>query len=241
MGKVTVIKSLLLSKIVHILTSLPDPSDGMIKLIEDTFWKFLWHGKRDRIKRTKIVQSIADGGLEMVELKSYITGLKVSWLKRLRVSVSDWSLLTKAVIFPSFDSLLLHGSAQLKRDSGRVHNAFWRDVVNAWVRFNEACDPELESIFTECIWFSDFTKYRYSIVRLWDDSGIRFIYDLWNNVTRKWYTQEQLQEKYGIQINFLDYETLIRSLPRKLSNYNQEVSISIPILPNKIQLIKSPI
>ena len=61
MGKIVVIKSLLLSKIVHILTSLPNPSEHMIKQIEEIIWKFLWHGKKDRIKRKKIVQSMKDG------------------------------------------------------------------------------------------------------------------------------------------------------------------------------------
>ena len=240
MGKIVVIKSLLLSKIVHILTSLPNPSEHMIKQIEEIFWKFLWHGKKDRIKRKKIVQSIKDGGLQMLELKSFIIGLKINWIKRLRTSGATWSAFATEVIIPSFDSLILHGSAQLKKDSERIHNDFWRGVMKAWAHFNEMYELETEHIFAECIWFSEVTKYRYSIVRQWDDSGIRFIYDLWNNVTRKWYTREELQLKYNIQMNFLDYEMLIRSLPRELSKCNLDTSKSIPILPNKIRLILDP-
>ena len=201
------------------LTSLPDPSETLQKAIEVELWSFLWHGKKDRIKRTKIVQSVQDGGLGMVDLRSFINGLKISWIKRLWASNSAWANFARRTI-KSLNNVFLHGNNQSKKDSERINNMFWKHVIRAWSQFNGIVNPSLsvEEIMAERIWFSDFTKFKYAIIRLWDSSGIKFIYDLWNNVTRKLYIKNELEQKYGIRINFLDYATLIRSLPQKYEN-----------------------
>ena len=71
-GKITVIKSLLIAKLVHIFMALPNPSNKYIKRIEAILYNFLWNNKPDRIKRTKIVQSYEFDGLQMIDLASFI-------------------------------------------------------------------------------------------------------------------------------------------------------------------------
>ena len=51
-GKVTIIKSLIISKIVHILIALPSPSTVLIKKINKMLFEFLWDGKPDKINRS---------------------------------------------------------------------------------------------------------------------------------------------------------------------------------------------
>lgn len=50
LGKITVIKSLALSKLNYIITSLPNPCKATIKTINQLFYKFLWSDKPDKIK-----------------------------------------------------------------------------------------------------------------------------------------------------------------------------------------------
>ena len=47
------------------------------------FYKFLWNSGPDRIKRRIMVKNIKYAGLRIVELGSFIKGLKVSWLRRI--------------------------------------------------------------------------------------------------------------------------------------------------------------
>jgi hypothetical protein len=47
MGKITVIKSLALSKLVHLLTALPNLAHELTSL----FYNFIWNNKPDRAKR----------------------------------------------------------------------------------------------------------------------------------------------------------------------------------------------
>ena len=44
---------------------------------------FLWGGKTDKIKRYGMRQGYAMGGLEMADVKSFVSTLKISWLRRI--------------------------------------------------------------------------------------------------------------------------------------------------------------
>ena len=56
--------------------------DDFLKTIERIFYKFLWNGGPDRIKRIVIVKNLKAGGLRMVNLSEFINALKISWPRR---------------------------------------------------------------------------------------------------------------------------------------------------------------
>ena len=60
--KITVIKSLMLSRITHPFLSLPNRCNRFIKDLTLLFYKFIWNGKRDKIKRTTLCKSLEEGG-----------------------------------------------------------------------------------------------------------------------------------------------------------------------------------
>ena len=82
-GKVTVIKTLALPILVQCLTVLPNPPDSILKDIEQIFYKFLWNGKKDKIKRSIIINEYEEGGLKMPNIQSFYKALKMSWLDKL--------------------------------------------------------------------------------------------------------------------------------------------------------------
>ena len=57
-GRITVIKSLALSKFNHLFLALPNPPGELIKQLEKLFYKFLWNSGPDRIKRSIILSRI---------------------------------------------------------------------------------------------------------------------------------------------------------------------------------------
>jgi len=81
-GKITVIKSLVLSEITHLLFNLPDP-DNLLKELNTLLFSFLWGGKTDKIKRSGMCQGYEVGGLKMVDVKSFVSALKISWHRRI--------------------------------------------------------------------------------------------------------------------------------------------------------------
>ena len=83
LGKITVIKTFLVSKLNHLFLALPFPNSGKIKQINDLFCSFLWGKGPGKIKREIICQNYKNGGLKMIEISSFIKGLKITWLRRL--------------------------------------------------------------------------------------------------------------------------------------------------------------
>ena len=50
--------------------------------INNIFYKFLWDGKGDKIKRSIMVGDYENGGLRMLDLNSFKKALKLSWMRK---------------------------------------------------------------------------------------------------------------------------------------------------------------
>ena len=95
MGKILIIKTLILPKFTFLASSCVVPK-MYIKEIESCFYRFIWNGKPDKIKRLTLIGDYEKGGLNMVDINSYFKSLKVSWVKRLLSSeTSNWKVILK--------------------------------------------------------------------------------------------------------------------------------------------------
>ena len=63
-GKITVLKTIILSKFIHLFQSLPPPPDHLVKQITKIMFNFIWDGKPDKINKTTLVQDKENGGME---------------------------------------------------------------------------------------------------------------------------------------------------------------------------------
>ena len=70
LGKITVIKTLAASQLVYITSSLPS-SKSYLKEIHQLLYNFLLGGREDKIKRSVILNEYKDGGLKMLDIRSF--------------------------------------------------------------------------------------------------------------------------------------------------------------------------
>ena len=154
MGRITVIKSLLISKLVHLFTALPNPSQAELKQIERLLFEFLWSGKREPIKRAKAIQNYAHGGFRMLDLQAFVKSMKISWLKRLLKDDTTWKKVIASDL-PEIHEILTYGSSKILKISANNNNIFSKDVLEAYAAFSSAFQPETKQILTEGVWFSD--------------------------------------------------------------------------------------
>ena len=212
LGRITVIKSLLISKFVHLFTALPNPSSTEIKHLEHILFQFLWAGKRDPIKRAKVVQNYPRGGLRMLDLLAFVKSMKISWLKRLsktnssreQVAANEISniqgvrkkryspLCLFGCLFPILlqktwvsnfsghpvQDILTYGSNKIRKICASINNPFWKNVLEAYAEFTSTFRPNLPQMLSENIWFSEYTKFKSSMVNSWNKNGVRFLRDL---------------------------------------------------------------
>ena len=81
-GKITVIKTLILSKINYAISSLETPA-WFITEVETIVYNFLWSNKPAHVKINVMTNDYNNGGLRMTDINLYIKSQKMSWIKRL--------------------------------------------------------------------------------------------------------------------------------------------------------------
>ena len=89
-GKITVIKSLALSKLVHLLIALPDPPNKFVVDITKLFYDFIWKGGPDRVKREILSQEYDKGGLKMINIEHFSAALKLTWIRKYFTKSDTW-------------------------------------------------------------------------------------------------------------------------------------------------------
>ena len=80
LGRVAILKSLILSKLIHLWILLPDPPDNFMKYLQKICFLFVWNGKQDRIARKTTIKDVKSGGLNIPDIKTYILALKLTWI-----------------------------------------------------------------------------------------------------------------------------------------------------------------
>ena len=86
LGKITVIKTLLLPILNHLFISIPNPAKQTIKELNNIFFDFLWNGPA-KIKQNVVIKQYWEGGLQMINLKAFIDSMKLTWLRRVILSI----------------------------------------------------------------------------------------------------------------------------------------------------------
>ena len=81
LGKITVLKTIILSKLNHLFMSIPNPDQSVINKLQSTFFKFIWDDKPDKIGRKQLCSDYMRGGLCMIDLKNFICSLKCTWMR----------------------------------------------------------------------------------------------------------------------------------------------------------------
>ena len=90
-GKVTIIKSLLIPKLVYGSSLLPTLA-GIIKQVNHIIYTFLWKGK-DKVTRLSAINNFEGGGIKMIDIDSMIKALRLAWLKRIfNDNESKWKI-----------------------------------------------------------------------------------------------------------------------------------------------------
>ena len=235
-GKITIIRSLLLPKLTHLFLALPDPPQVIIKRLNCVLHSFLWNSKAEKVKRSKIIQKYKDDGLDMIDIVAYIKSMKASWLQRLSRGKGLWVQIAKTII-PRLDELVCYGSFKLKTVKDAISNPFWKDVIGSWAEFCYNYRPDEDELATEKLWFSDIAKFKRSIIKSWDRRGIRFLADILDPENGGIYDRAQLQNKFNVKMTFLCYSSLCRSLPDVVRDNSFKPRIIAPIYPYKLALV----
>ena len=164
-GKVTVVKSLGLSKLSHVALVIANPTRDMIKRIENIFYSFIWGNGSEKVRREDSKLPVNMGGLGMPDVSRFWTAFKFSWFRRLLSTKAFWPklLLQEVSIIRQKNTtgsdLLQLGTSNLNKLSKSIKNPFWKQVFASTVPIAEGsmfCNPE--KFLDTSFWFNPFVK-----------------------------------------------------------------------------------
>ena len=81
LGKITIIKSLVVPILIHKVSHVPcEIPKKFIQEVNKTIFQFIWGSKWERVARSKLRNDIKNGGINMIDIETYITALRLNWM-----------------------------------------------------------------------------------------------------------------------------------------------------------------
>ena len=202
----------MISKIIHILLSLPSPSEELFKNIEEVFTKILWNDKPPKFKLFTLEQQTANGGLQFPDIRKIDKTMKASWIKRMYKSDEGWA---SVPVFYGLNGIYEYGEVYLQKKS-EIRNVFWKDVITSVVEvYNNSSIKSIEHLLSMPIWYN--TKVIQKRIPKWTEKGICTIGDLLDE-NGKFLTFEYINNRLQLKCDFLLYNRLKRKIVDVIGN-----------------------
>ena len=173
-GKITVIKTMLLPQFNHLFTSLL-ANGKTIDLINKIF-NFLWDGKVDKVRRSTIYKEYKAGGLKMVNIHHFKTSLMLGWLSKLikgeANTLSPWLSLLKTN-FGNINGLINMGPEWCNIKRKKLTNPFWKEVFSQWVLFSAIQIPKSTTeVLNSPLWYNKHISKEVLFLSKWQKMAL---------------------------------------------------------------------
>ena len=245
LGRITIVKSLLIPKFNHLVLSIPNPPVDFLKNLQKKIYEFIWKGKRDKISRDQLSNNYADGGLRLIKVDLFFEALKSTWIRRIATGNIDEK---ESVLFSKITGIDIYdlekGVNHTKRIAEDIQNDFWKDVLFAWSKVKKNHSPKtLEDILKSSIWDNEHFKIggKEFNLKKWRDAGINFVADIVNENDHCFFSLQDLEIKYDIKINPLEFNSVLRAIKGNFRYIFQanagQMFISRPFVPFHLSLI----
>lgn len=243
-GKIHIIKSLLISQLNYLFITLPNPSEKYISQLNSIIYNFLWNGNRHQIKKDVVVQKYINGGFKMIDLLCFINSLKLGWIRRLTSASGKWTSILKLDI--DFNKFYQCGEEYVNSCILNCKNKFWTDVFKAWKLLNNSENMKQhkkENFLKSPLWYNNEIQINRKFVffQSWYLKGIYMINDLikdtdFNNLN--FLSFEDFSQKFNVNCNFLQYHGMIMAIKQYLRNIVKDTEkLPLPNIPLNLELV----
>jgi len=213
-GKVTVIKSLLISKFQYLISVLGIPDKKIIVRINKAVFKFLWNGS-EKLKRKTMFNPREEGGMYVPDFETVCKSVMVKWVYRyLHAPSSNWKQMVDYTLNSVgagfvFKCNLCKNEKIIKK----IQSPLWRDIVTSWCELNYKGPNTLKQ--DDIMWLNSNTGvllYNKSCIengllyvgQIYDADGVVSLIDL-NNT-------------YKVKLNVTEYHNIVYGLKLSLSS-----------------------
>ena len=187
-GKITVFKSLAISKIVYLafLTLLPN---NIIEELKEIQKKFLWGDKKAKIKHDTLCNDYKDGGLKNVDIIHKINALKCSWIQRLyNDNFHEWKIIPLRYINLYLGkNFKFHSSLEIPVNILDNFPSCYKNIIHCWIKYFSNSPNTPSAIASQYLWFNSNIKIDKKVVfyKEFSDNQVNFLTDLFDSYGEK--------------------------------------------------------
>ena len=140
--------------------------------------------------------------------------LKITWIPKVVKEEGLWQDLFESSIVINRKNIWMLDLLSLHNMKSQVKNLFWKEVFLAWITYKEISIDEID-VKTFPIWNSHFLQNNNIIMKKTEleKKGLVYINDLLTDMGELM-GYDNFQEIYNLKINFVDFYSLMHSIPR---------------------------
>ena len=232
-GKITVLKTLIVPKFIHLLKSILTPTSILSK-IDKMFFDFLWNNKPSKIKRNTITNDFTEGGMRMPDIFKIHSVQKILWIKHLSdTRMKKWKTLSLELI--GIEEVFL--DFKLPEKNFKIAKTkFYQQVLDCWYSFKNHQPKSRNEILNEYVLYNKFiimgnrcldckilkNKEAHMKMKLVDllDTNFQIL------------NYEVLTKKLSLRLSLLEYYGLRKAIPKQWLT-----TLHSKNLPHKTQII----
>ena len=237
LGRITVVKSLLISKLNYLFLSLPNPPDDVMKEIDSFLHRFIWEGKPDKISRNQMAQPYHLGGAKMINVHLHAQSLKTSWMRRLFAGTLDsYTYFLMNLFLPNNRQFNAYfGDNHYRQMAEETRNPFWKDVFSIFSKLQRIA---VNNVSCQPLWKNNYIQVNNECVfyKSWYDKGITVVNDLLED-DGTFLTFNSFKQKYDLNVNFLQYFGMREAIKKGYDKRNAFEKMDQPLRPDIISLI----
>ena len=247
-GKITVIKSLLISQFTYIMQSVGLP-EHILKKINTVLYKFVWQRKYtnkkafEKVKRKIMEGNIDEGGLKMINIFDIQKSFYLQWMGKLSIATEEnWALIPRSYFETiASDNNIFDVNCRAIELQGSKHlqNEFWRKALQAYLDNKKIDTLEIinkEMYRHQLLWNNCLVKHKHNTLFFpkWKEFKIEYMKDLVNDHENRLLTLAEIQDivKQNRAITFFEYYALMNAIPttwkkwvtQGVTNFEQSVT-----------------
>jgi hypothetical protein len=219
-GKVTVINTLLIPKLVYPCTILHTP-DKVIQKVDKLFKDYIWNWKTPKIRFDCLVRKAQQGGIKLPCFKCKVDAWRMIWaIRALKYETKRplWAHIASQQLTNGLTLEYLFKSRPteeiLRLNCNKLDN-FYKKIIVQWtkIKSNETLTTK-DQINNECIWLNSKIAVKNVSLNMVSNItlGIRVIKDL-ITVEKEFKDLNDINRQYNASLSFLDYFNIRQTIP----------------------------
>jgi hypothetical protein len=186
--------------------------------IIDIAYKFVWSGKKDKIKSRTIIANYRNGELKMLDLKTFIIAQRTMWVKILaKPKQASWKAYPEYILQAIIGMESFKTQIDTKSNKNNITPFYWT-ILKSWNILHDINKENIEipNIKRQWLWMNKYIKINKKEIKwnLWNTKGIKIINDILD-IDGKFLTINELKQKYNFQCDFLKYNSLKDAIPKE--------------------------